>query len=50
MLVDDSLNATQDVDAGRLTIELRVAPARPLQFITVRLVQTGTGGLSVETL
>jgi hypothetical protein len=37
-----------DVDGGRLVVELRVAPARPLEFITVRLVRTGTGRLSVE--
>jgi phage tail sheath protein FI len=30
-----------DSDAGRLIVELRVAPARPLSFLTVRLLQTG---------
>ncbi len=31
----------QDIDAGRLIIELRVAPSVPLRFILVRLVQSG---------
>jgi phage tail sheath protein FI len=31
------------VDLGRLVVELRVAPSRPLAFLTVRLVQTGAG-------
>lgn len=31
----------QDIDEGRVTIELRVAPSVPLRFILVRLVQSG---------
>jgi hypothetical protein len=31
----------QDIDAGRFTVELRVAPSLPMRFITVRLVQSG---------
>ncbi len=38
-----------DLDDGRLIIELRVAPSQPLAFLTVRLVQTGTGTLQVLT-
>ena len=38
---DSSLNTSASVDQGRLVVELRVAPARPLTFITMRLVQTG---------
>jgi phage tail sheath protein FI len=37
-VVDD-----RDLDAGRLVVELKVAPSRPLVFLTVRLVQTGDG-------
>ena len=37
-----------DEDAGRLVVELRVAPSRPLEFLTVRLVRTSTGRLSLE--
>ena len=38
-----------DLDAARMIIELRVAPSQPLAFLTVRLVQTGTGTLQVLT-
>jgi hypothetical protein len=37
---DESVNTPASVDAGRFIVELRVAPARPLTFLTVRLVQT----------
>jgi hypothetical protein len=40
--------AAGDVEGGRLVVELRIAPARPLAFVTVRLVGTGNGRLSVE--
>jgi phage tail sheath protein FI len=29
------------VDAGRMVVELRVAPSVPLSFISVRLAQSG---------
>ncbi|HLO03838.1 MAG TPA: hypothetical protein VK191_12085 [Symbiobacteriaceae bacterium] len=29
------------IDQGRLLVEIRIAPARPLRFLTVRLIQTG---------
>jgi hypothetical protein len=32
-----------------LVVELRVAPARPLTFLTVRLTRTGAGTIQVET-
>jgi len=32
---------TQDRDAGRLVVEIGVAPAQPLRFLTIRLVQAG---------
>jgi phage tail sheath protein FI len=41
-------NTPQSVDAGRLVVELQVAPSRPLTFLTVRLVRTGAGRLQVE--
>jgi phage tail sheath protein FI len=31
----------QRIDLGQLLVEIKVAPARPLVFLTVRLVQTG---------
>jgi hypothetical protein len=35
------LNTPQSVDAGRFIVELRVAPARPLVFLTIQLTQIG---------
>ncbi len=36
-----AVNPPPSVDLGRFIVELRVAPARPLTFLTVRLVRTG---------
>jgi phage tail sheath protein FI len=41
VVVDDTVNTKQDADGGRFVIELRVAPALPMRFITVRLTQSG---------
>jgi hypothetical protein len=43
VVTNDSVNTAQGVDNGRFVVELRVAPSRPLAFLTVRLVQTGAG-------
>jgi len=40
--------APETAERGRLIIELRVAPALPLRFITVRLVQLGDRSVVVE--
>ena len=37
------------LDDGLLLVELKVAPSRPLRFLTVRLVNTGDRGLRVES-
>lgn len=37
VLADESLNPPASVDAGRLMVELQVAPSLPMAFITVRL-------------
>jgi phage tail sheath protein FI len=42
-------NTPESVEAGRLIVDLMVAPSRPLAFLTVRLVRTGEGTLRVET-
>jgi phage tail sheath protein FI len=34
-------NSPQSIDQGRLVIELRLAPSRPLAFLTIRLVRSG---------
>jgi hypothetical protein len=44
----DTPVARGDLDQGRIVVELQVAPARPLSFLTVRLVRSGTGTLQVE--
>ena len=41
VVTDPSINSSQAVDQGRFIVELRVAPASPLTFLTVRLVQNG---------
>jgi len=50
VVTDDSVNTPQSLDAGRLIIELRVAPSQPMMFITVRLVQTAEGALVEESI
>jgi hypothetical protein len=47
VVADDSVNPGSLADAGRFVVELRVAPAQPLQFLRVRLVQSGSGDLTV---
>ena len=44
-----SVYAPQSGDEGLFVVELRVAPSRPLVFLTVRLTRTGAGALQVET-
>jgi phage tail sheath protein FI len=41
VVADDTVNTQQGRDNGRFVVELRVAPSRPLMFLTVRLVQEG---------
>ncbi len=39
VVADDSVNPPARRERGEMVVELRVAPSRPLEFITVRLVQ-----------
>ncbi|MFM7470856.1 MAG: hypothetical protein ACKO5P_05025 [Nodosilinea sp.] len=48
VVIDASLNSQTTVERGQLIVELRVAPAQPLTFITVRLVQQETNQLTVQ--
>src|SRR5262249_50489917 len=48
VVADESLNRPASVDQGRLIVELRVAPAAALAYLTVRLVTAGSGRLGVE--
>lgn len=36
-----AVNPPESVDAGRFVVEVRFAPSRPLEFVTVRLVVSG---------
>jgi hypothetical protein len=46
--VGDPPNTPEEVDRGRLIVELRFAPSRPLAFLTVRLVEGGDRGFTLE--
>ncbi len=48
VVTDDSVNPPESVDQGRLIVELRVAPSLPMEFLVVRLLQGGSGALTVE--
>ena len=48
VVTGESLNTPQSVEAGQFIVELRVAPAQPLTFFTIRLVQAGSGDLTVQ--
>ncbi len=41
VVIDSSVNPPGTAELGRFVVELRVAPSRPLAFLTVRLVQAG---------
>jgi phage tail sheath protein FI len=45
----DPPNTAASTDRGELIAEVRVAPSRPLEFLTVRLVNSAERGLTVET-
>jgi hypothetical protein len=42
-------NTPASLDAGRLIVELQLAPSRPLAFLLVRLVHSGERGFELET-
>jgi len=48
VIVDSTLNPAQSIDQGRFVVELRVAPALPLTFLTIRLVQAEDRGSTIE--
>lgn len=41
VVTDEGINTPAGIDAGRLFVELRVAPSLPMRFIAVRLAQSG---------
>ena len=50
VVADDTVNTRQQIDQGRLIVELYVAPSQPLKFLRVRLVQTGPQRIQVQEL
>jgi phage tail sheath protein FI len=46
VITDASVNTPYAMDQGRFVVELLVAPAVPMSFLTVKLVQSG-GQLSL---
>ncbi|WP_457353986.1 phage tail sheath C-terminal domain-containing protein [Roseateles sp. P5_D6] len=41
VVTDETVNTPREADAGRLVVELHVAPAQAMRFIAVRLLQSG---------
>jgi hypothetical protein len=50
VVTDDTLNTPQDFDQGRFRVDLKVAPALPMSFLTVRLVQMGERAIATEII
>lgn len=50
VVTDDTLNTLQDFDQGRFRVDLKVAPALPMSFLTVRLVQMGDRATATEII
>jgi hypothetical protein len=48
VVTDESVNFPESLDRGRLLIELRVAPSRPMAFLEIHLVQSGPGQFVVQ--
>ena len=48
VVTNSELNTPRLADQGRFIVELKVAPSRPLTFLTLRLVQAGDRGLAAE--
>ncbi len=49
VVCDDTINRPDSVEAGNFVVELRVAPSLPMTFLTIRLVQSGTGSIIMES-
>lgn len=48
VVTDETVNTRNSIDAGRLIAEIKVAPSRPLSFLTIRLIQRGEATLATE--
>lgn len=45
---DESLNPSYVADAGRLVVEVGVAPSEPIEYIVLKIERAGDGSLRVE--
>jgi hypothetical protein len=50
VITDDTINTPEDFDQGRFRVDLKVAPALPMSFLTVRLVQIGERATATEII
>lgn len=48
VITDTSINTPTSLEQGRFIVELRVAPSRPMAFLTVRLLQMGHEALLIQ--
>jgi hypothetical protein len=48
VITDERVNTRQQVDNGQFVIQLQVAPAQPLEFITVLLTRSSSGALQTR--
>jgi hypothetical protein len=50
VVTDDTINTADDFEQGRFRVDLKVAPAWPMSFLTVRLVQEGERSTATEII
>lgn len=48
VVTDSTINTRRSMEQGHFVVELKVAPSLPLNFLTIRLVQSGDRGLATE--
>lgn len=48
VVTDSTVNTRRSMEQGHFIVELKVAPSLPLNFLTIRLVQSGDRGLATE--
>ncbi|HYI13104.1 MAG TPA: phage tail sheath subtilisin-like domain-containing protein [Thermoanaerobaculia bacterium] len=48
VVTDETVNTPQSTDQGRFIAELKIAPSRPLSFLTIRLLQRGEASTAEE--
>jgi hypothetical protein len=48
VVTDSTINTRRTMEQGHFIVEIKVAPSLPLNFLTIRLVQSGDRGLATE--